>query len=368
MVTMSIMQDITLSPVPELIADIAAKKMVILVDDEDRENEGDVVLAAQYVTPEAINFMAKHCRGLICLTLTKAHCQRLNLPPMVPHNGARHGTAFTVSIEAAQGIHTGISAADRARTIQVAVDPQAKASDLVQPGHIFPLQAAEGGVLMRAGHTEAGCDLSQLAGCVPAAVICEIMKDDGTMARLPDLIAFGKEHGLKVGSIADLIRYRGQHERMVELIEDRLLSTPWGAFKCSTYQDRFGAVHLALSVGSWSVDDEVWVRVHEPTSFLDFLDADDSGHSWSLPTALNTISQHGKGLVLLMNGVAPDAQNIKKALPTTPSIEYNLKTYGIGAQILRDLKVRKMKVLGKNRRMPSMSAYDLEVTGFLMPD
>ena len=199
---------VNISPLSEIVADIRAGRMVILVDEEDRENEGDLVLAADHVTPEAINFMARFGRGLICLTLTRQRCEHLQLPPMVARNGTVHSTAFTVSIEAAQGVTTGISAADRARTVQVAVAPHAKASDLVQPGHIFPLQAVDGGVLMRAGHTEAGCDLAALAGCSPSAVICEIMKDDGTMARLPDLLPFAAQHGLKIGTIADLIEHR----------------------------------------------------------------------------------------------------------------------------------------------------------------
>src|SRR4051794_17564554 len=219
-----------ISPVPELVADLAAGRMVILVDEEDRENEGDLVLAAEHVTPEAINFMAKHARGLICLTLTREHCERLHLPPMASRNGTRHGTAFTVSIEAAEGVTTGISAADRARTVQAAVARDAKASDLVQPGHIFPLQAQDGGVLMRAGHTEAGCDLTAMAGLTPAAVICEVMKDDGTMARLADLQLFAREHGLKIGTIADLIGYRSRTESLVEKVGQRPLLTAYGEF------------------------------------------------------------------------------------------------------------------------------------------
>ena len=370
------MSDITLTPIPELVAEMAAGRMVILVDDEDRENEGDVVLAAEHVTAEAINFMAKHCRGLICLTLSRELCEKLELKPMVQKNGARNGTAFTVSIEAAQGVHTGISAADRAHTIRVAVHPAAKASDLVQPGHVFPLQAAEGGVLMRAGHTEAGCDLAKMAGCAPASVICEIMKDDGTMARLPDLIEFGKQHGLKVGSIADLIRHRGNHERIVDRTGSRLLKTHWGEFECATYQDHLGGIHLALTVGKWNSSDEVCVRVHEPLSLMDLLDTSSTRHSWPLPAALEALQKQGQGVALLMNCTQETVQELLgAALPAhtqagdtpTRTIEQSLRTYGVGAQILRDLGVRHMKVMGKSRRMPSMGAYDLEVTGFLMP-
>jgi 3,4-dihydroxy 2-butanone 4-phosphate synthase/GTP cyclohydrolase II len=214
-----------ISPIPELVAELAAGRMVILVDEEDRENEGDLVLAADHVTPQAINFMAKHARGLICLTLTREHCERLRLPPMTSRNGTRHATAFTVSIEAATGVTTGISAADRARTIQAAVARDATPADLVQPGHVFPLQAQDGGVLMRAGHTEAGCDLAGMAGLSSTSVICEVMKDDGTMARLPDLEAFADEHRLKIGTIADLIEYRSRNESLITLVGER--GTAW---------------------------------------------------------------------------------------------------------------------------------------------
>ncbi|HEY2561832.1 MAG TPA: 3,4-dihydroxy-2-butanone-4-phosphate synthase, partial [Caldimonas sp.] len=252
-----------IAPIPELVADLAAGRMVILVDEEDRENEGDLVLAADHVTPEAINFMARHARGLICLTLTRERCERLQLPPMTARNGAQHGTAFTVSIEAATGVTTGISAADRARTVQAAVRREAKPGDLVQPGHIFPLLAQDGGVLMRAGHTEAGCDLAAMAGLTPAAVICEVMNDDGTMARLPDLVAFAEHHGLKIGTIASLIEHRSRNESLIERAGTRKMLTPHGEFTCSVYSDRTGGVHLALTHGRWTPTDEVLVRVHE---------------------------------------------------------------------------------------------------------
>src|SRR5690349_4817268 len=260
-----------ISPVPELVAELAAGRMVILVDEEDRENEGDLVLAADHVTPEAINFMARFGRGLICLTLTRERCERLQLPPMATRNGTKHGTAFTVSIEAATGVTTGISAADRCRTVQAAVARDAKASDLVQPGHIFPLQAQDGGVLMRGGHTEAGCDLARMAGCSPAAVICEVMNDDGTMARLPDLTVFAREHGLKIGTIASLIEYRSHNETLIERVGQRPLATAHGTFDAVAYRDHAGGVHLALVRGSWQPGDEVTVRVHEPLSVLDLL-------------------------------------------------------------------------------------------------
>ncbi len=359
-----------ISPVPELVAELAAGRMVILVDEEDRENEGDLVMAAEHVSPEAINFMAKHGRGLICLTLRREHCERLHLPPMTARNGAQHGTAFTVSIEAARGVTTGISAADRARTVQAAVARDAKASDLVQPGHIFPLQADDGGVLMRAGHTEAGCDLAAMAGLTPAAVICEVMNDDGTMARLPDLEAFAHEHGLKIGTIAALIEHRSHTESLIERVGQRTLATPQGDFDCSVFRDRTGGVHLALSRGSWAPGDEVLVRVHEPLSVMDLLDTAHSGHSWPLPRALTKIQQAGCGVAVLLNcgeGATGVLTQVLPSddLPAAARSQIDLRTYGIGAQILRELGVRRMKLLGSPRRMPSMVGYGLEVAGFV---
>lgn len=360
-----------ISPIPELVAELAAGRMVILVDEEDRENEGDLVLAADLVTPEAINFMAKHGRGLICLTLPREHCERLQLPPMTRRNGAQHGTAFTVSIEAATGVTTGISAADRARTVQAAVAPEAKASDLVQPGHVFPLQAQDGGVLMRAGHTEAGCDLARMAGLSATSVICEIMKDDGTMARLPDLEIFAAEHGLKIGTIADLIEYRSRHESLIQRVATRRLSTAQGEFDCQVFTDRTGATHLALSQGSWQASDEVVVRVHEPLSVMDLLEAGPCGHSWGLPAALAAIKASPAGVAVLLNcgedaaGVLARARS-EKPEPTSRGA-MDLRTYGVGAQILKALGVHRMKLLGSPRRMPSMVGYGLEVTGFVAP-
>jgi 3,4-dihydroxy 2-butanone 4-phosphate synthase/GTP cyclohydrolase II len=359
-----------ISPVPELVAELAAGRMVILVDEEERENEGDLVLAAEHVSPEAINFMAKHGRGLICLTLTRERCERLRLPPMAAHNGAQHGTAFTVSIEAASGVTTGISAADRARTVQAAVARDAKASDLVQPGHIFPLQADDGGVLMRAGHTEAGCDLAAMAGLTAAAVICEVMNDDGTMARLADLEVFAKEHGLKIGTIAALIEYRSHTETLIERVGRRLLATAQGEFDCSVFRDRAGGVHLALARGNWKLTDEVLVRVHEPLSVTDFLDTGQSSHSWPLTRALAAIQQAGCGIAVLLNCGESGAALLSQVLragdrPPASRSQLDLRTYGIGAQILRELGVRRMKLLGSPRRMPSMVGYGLEVTGFV---
>ncbi|HET9642379.1 MAG TPA: bifunctional 3,4-dihydroxy-2-butanone-4-phosphate synthase/GTP cyclohydrolase II [Burkholderiaceae bacterium] len=362
-----------ISPVPELVAELSAGRMVILVDEEDRENEGDLVLAADHVTPEAINFMARYGRGLICLTLTRERCERLLLPPMATRNGTKHGTAFTVSIEAAEGVTTGISAADRARTIQAAVARDAKPSDLVQPGHVFPLQAQDGGVLMRAGHTEAGCDLAAMAGLAPAAVICEIMKDDGTMARLPDLEVFAREHGLKIGTIADLIHHRSQNETLIERIGRRPLVTAQGPFECTAFRDKSGGLHLALANGQWSDADEVLVRVHEPLSLMDLLDVDRADHSWSLPRALGVLQASERGLAVLLNCGAesgetllPPVLNGGRPAPAAPR-QMDLRLYGIGAQILKELGVRRMKLLGSPRRMPSMTGYGLEVTGFLTP-
>ena len=311
----------SISPVLDIVADMRAGRMVILVDEEDRENEGDLVLAAEHVTPEAINFMAKYGRGLICLTLTEARCRQLDLPLMVRDNKTPHGTAFTVSIEAAEGVTTGISAQDRSRTVQAAVAKNATSADIVQPGHIFPLMAQNGGVLVRAGHTEAGCDFAQLAGCEPAAVICEILKEDGTMARLPDLLEFAREHQLKIGTIRDLIHHRSETEKLIECVADKAVECAQGRFRLRAFADRSsGDVHLALSCGEITAGDETLVRVHESICVLDFLDHASRGH-----------------------------------------------TYGIGAQILRELGVGRMRLMSSPRKMPSMAGFGLEITGYFTP-
>ena len=363
---------VAISPVEDIVADMRAGRMVILVDEEDRENEGDLVLAADHVTADTINFMARFGRGLICLTLTKERCERLQLPPMVPRNGTKMGTAFTISIEAAEGVTTGISAADRARTVQVAVAPNAMAADLVQPGHIFPLQAVEGGVLMRAGHTEAGCDLAAMAGCSPSAVICEIMKDDGTMARLPDLQVFAAEHGLKIGTIADLIEHRSRNESLVHKLGTRPLNTAFGEFSVTAFRDEpSGALHLALVKGQWSPEQSVHVRVHEPLSVLDALEVGRSMHSWSLEASLRHISDAGAGVAVLLNCGETAAQLLSQFEGTARSAQapergrMDLRTYGVGAQILRECGVHKMQLMGNPRRMPSMTGYGLEITGYL---
>lgn len=361
-----------ISPVHEIVAELKAGRMVILVDEEDRENEGDLVLAADHVTPEAINFMARFGRGLICLTLTRERCEYLQLPPMVSRNGTRMGTAFTASIEAAEGVTTGISAADRAKTVEVAVSRTSKPSDLVQPGHVFPLQAVDGGVLMRAGHTEAGCDLAAMAGCTPAAVICEIMKDDGTMARLPDLLVFAAEHGLKIGTIADLIEHRSRTESLVEHLGQRPLHTAFGTFEAHAFKDKpSGALHLALVKGTWEPQTSVPVRVHEPLSVLDALEVDRAMHSWSLESSLRHLESQGCGVAVLLNCGESAEQLMQQFQGTAQSAQapergrMDLRTYGVGAQILRECGVRRMILMGKPRRMPSMAGYGLEVTGFL---
>jgi 3,4-dihydroxy 2-butanone 4-phosphate synthase/GTP cyclohydrolase II len=356
-----------LAPIPEIVAELKAGRMVVLVDEEDRENEGDLVLAADFVTPDAINFMAKHARGLVCLTLEEDRCRRLGLAPMVSANRTSHGTNFTASIEAAEGVTTGISAADRARTVKVAVAPDAKPSDLVQPGHIFPVMAQPGGVLVRAGHTEAGCDLARLAGLTPASVICEIMRDDGAMARMPDLEEFAREHGLLIGAITDLIHYRSRTERIVERIAERPLNTPHGAFRLVVYRDKISdATHLALARGPISPDTDTLVRVHEPLSVMDLLDAERATHSWTIPGALAAVARAGRGVVVLLHRPESAAELRERALSETPPspTKMDLRNYGIGAQILRDLNVGRMRLLAKPRKMPSMAGFDLEVTGY----
>ena len=363
---------VAISPIEDIIAQLRAGRMVIVSDDEDRENEGDLLIAAEHITPEAINFMAKYGRGLICLTLTKERCEFLGLPPMAVRNGTKMSTAFTVSIEAAEGVTTGISAADRARTVQAAVSHSAKPADLVQPGHIFPLQAQNGGVLMRAGHTEAGCDLAQLAGCMPSAVICEIMKDDGTMARMPDLQSFAAEHGLKIGTIADLIEYRSRTESLVQRIGERTMQTAFGEFKAIAFQDKPSqGVHLALVKGTWDEGETVAARVHEPLSVLDALQTKSQIHSWSLQESLKYLSQQGKGVAVLLNAGESASQLLAQfegqARPAQAPERgrMDLRTYGIGVQILRDVGVRRMMLMGKPRRMPSMAGYGVEIAGYI---
>jgi len=349
-----------ISPIADIVAAIRGGEIVILVDDEDRENEGDLVFAAEFVSAEKVNFLAKHGRGLVCMPITEAHAARLGLQPMVQQNRSRHGTNFTVSIEAAEGIATGISAADRALTIKVACSLNSKSEDIVQPGHVFPLIARDGGVLVRAGHTEACCDLARLAGLAPAAVLCEIMRDDGTMARMPDLLEFAALHKLKIGTIADLIEYRSRNESLVNRVAEKDIETPWGAFQMVSYRDlAVGSLHLALAFGKIDAKAETLVRVHEPTSLLDLLDTGKGTHSWSVGDALTRIREAGSGVMVLMNC------NREELASPQAGRGLDLRLYGIGAQILRDLGVGRMRLMAAPRKMPSMQGFGLEVTGYV---
>lgn len=358
----------------ELVEEIRNGRIVVLIDDEDRENEGDLLFAADFVTPEKINFLATFGRGLICMPITAEHAQRLQLAPMAGRNGTVHGTNFTVAIEAAEGVSTGISAADRAHTIRVASRPDAQPGDIVQPGHVFPLVSQPGGVLVRAGHTEACCDLARLAGLTPAAVLCEIMNEDGSMARLPDLIPFARRHQLKLGTIADLIHYRAANESMIERLSRRRVKTFAGEFDLVVYRDKpSGAAHLALVRGNPEPLSDVLVRVHEPLSVLDLLDIDHAGHSWPLGKALSAIAAAPCGVLVMLNCGESAERILQRLVPGAQAggaeprgVErHQLRTYGVGAQILRDLGVVRMKLLAKPRKMPSMTGFGLVTTGYL---
>jgi 3,4-dihydroxy 2-butanone 4-phosphate synthase/GTP cyclohydrolase II len=357
-----------------LIDDIRHGRMIVLADAEDRENEGDLVMAADFVTPEAINFMATHARGLICLTLSEERCRQLDLPLMVNDNRSPMGTAFTVSIEAATGVTTGISAADRARTVRAATARHAKPSDIVQPGHIFPVMAQKGGVLVRAGHTEAGCDLAELAGLTPAAVICEIMNPDGSMARMPELMAFAQKQGLGIGTIADLIHHRSETEKLVERVADRIVSTPYGHFRLCVYHDKtVDEVHYALVKGEPSADRPTLVRVHEPFVSLDLFDFDSARHAFSVQDAMRMVAHHKEGVIVLLRRQEPASEILERL--EEPALrrrnagrKWDPRLHGIGAQILRDLGVGKMRVLARPKRIPSMSGFGLEVVEYVSPD
>ena len=365
-----------LNSIEELISDIAQGRMVVIMDDEDRENEGDLIMAASLVRAEDINFMARYARGLICLTVTKQRCEQLRLPLMVSDTNAKHATNFTVSIEAAVGVTTGISAADRATTVRAAVTTNATPADIVQPGHIFPLMAQPGGVLMRAGHTEAGCDLARLAGVEPASVIVEILNEDGTMARRPELEQFAAQHGLKIGTIADLIRYRIAHERTVERVSECNLSTDAGAFRLICFNDvNGGGLHFALIHGELAVDQPVLVRVHAQDSLCDVLGAIRQDCPWPLRAAMERIVAHGSGVVVVLRieeeandlirrvkGYALQDQGVYLPKPQSSS---DLRTYGVGARILADLGVRKMAVLGTPKRFHALSGFGLEVVKYV---
>ncbi|WP_111498202.1 MULTISPECIES: bifunctional 3,4-dihydroxy-2-butanone-4-phosphate synthase/GTP cyclohydrolase II [Marinobacter] len=364
-----------LNTIEEIIEDIRQGKMVILMDDEDRENEGDIVMAAEFCTPEAINFMARYARGLICMPMTRQRCEQLQLPLMVRQNDSGFGTKFTVSIEAAEGVSTGISAADRARTVLAAVARDAQPTDIVQPGHIFPLMSDPGGVLSRAGHTEASCDLASLAGAEPAGVICEVMNDDGTMARREDLETFAAEHDLKIGTIADLIHYRTLHERTIECIEEHDLDTEYGVFRLRTYRDTIhGGTHLALTMGDVGQDDPVLVRVHITDTLRDLLGARRTGsHSWPLHRALEKVGSEGRGVVVILNS-GEDSYNLddriheffdEGARPAAKGSSGVYFTVGTGSQILRDLGVGKMRLLSAPIKFSAISGFDLEVVEYL---
>lgn len=365
-----------LNTVEEIIEDIRQGKMVILMDDEDRENEGDLIMAAEKVTPEAVNFMAMYGRGLICLTMTKERCERLRLPLMVSTTNDRHGTNFTVSIEAAEGVTTGISAADRSATVQSAVAADARPSDLVQPGHVFPLMAQPGGVLTRAGHTEAGSDLARMAGLEPAAVIVEILNEDGSMARRADLEVFAKKHDIKIGTVADLIHYRMHYEKSIERISVCDMPTRYGTFKLHSYRNiNDGIVHMALVKGEINRNTPAMVRVHVENTLCDVFGSERSGCGWPLDDVLQRIEKEGSGVAVILRLPEDNEQleqllknyateDVGEDLPASEGSE-DLRTFGIGAQILTDLGVRKMRVLSAPKKLHALSGFDLEVVEYI---
>ncbi|MCQ4248958.1 bifunctional 3,4-dihydroxy-2-butanone-4-phosphate synthase/GTP cyclohydrolase II [Pseudomonas stutzeri] len=354
-----------LNTAEELIEDIRVGKMVILMDDEDRENEGDIIVASECVTAEHINFMARFARGLICMPMTRERCETLQLPLMAPRNGSGFGTKFTVSIEAAEGVTTGISAADRARTVQAAVAKHAVAEDIVSPGHIFPLMAQPGGVLARAGHTEAACDLARMAGFEPSGVICEIMNDDGTMARRPELELFAEQHGLKIGTIADLIHYRMIHERTVERVSKQPLDTELGQFTLVTYRDEVeDTVHMALTRGEISPENPTLVRVHNMEPLRDLLMVTVPGR-WSLRAAMSEVAKAGSGVVLLLGNPLTGPQLLAQLNRQHSPSPATYSTVGAGSQILRDLGVRKMRLMSSPMKFNAISGFDLEVVEYL---
>ena len=358
-----------LNTVEELVEDIRQGKMVILMDDEDRENEGDLIMAAECCQAEHINFMARFARGLICMPMTRERCETLRLPLMAPRNGSGFGTKFTVSIEAAEGVTTGISAADRARTVQAAAARDAVAEDIVSPGHIFPLMAQPGGTLARAGHTEAACDLARMAGFEPAGVICEVMNDDGTMSRRAELEAFAAEHGIKIGTIADLIHYRMIHERTVLRVSEQPLDTELGQFNLVTYRDSVeGDVHMALTLGKVKADEPTLVRVHNMDPLRDLLMVRQPGR-WSLRAAMTQVAEAGAGVVLLLGHPLEGDQllaHIREATEHVPVKKPNTySTVGAGSQILRDLGVRKMRLMSSPMKFNAISGFDLEVVEYV---
>lgn len=365
-----------LNTIEELIADYRAGKMVILMDDEDRENEGDILIAAEAVTPEAINFYARYARGLICLTITKERAEQLRLPLMVRDNKDPFGTSFTVTIEASEGVTTGISAADRATTVLAAVKSDAKPEDIVTPGHIFPIVARSGGVLTRAGHTEAGCDLARLAGFEPASVIVEIMNEDGTMARRDDLEVFAKEHDIKLGTIADLIEYRLQNEKTVERVSECKLPTEFGDFRLIAYEDALdNKAHFALVYGDLDLSQPALVRVHMQDSMCDLLGSTRDECGWSLRAAMQQVAQAGVGVVVLLRKHNEATELLEKvaqcqmkdrglSMPES-KMEDDSKTYGLGARILKDLGLTKLKVIGSPSKLNALGGFGLEVVEYV---
>jgi len=364
--------NMALNTIEELVEDIRQGKMVILMDDEDRENEGDIVMAAECVRAEDINFMVTHARGLVCLTLTESRCRQLDLPLMVSDNRAQHSTNFTLSIEAAEGVSTGISAADRACTVRAAVKPNAVPADIVQPGHIFPLMAQPGGVLSRAGHTEAGCDLSRLAGLDPSAVIVEVMNDDGTMARRGDLEAFAQKHQIKIGTIADLIHYRSVKEKTVERTQTRTVATQHGEFQLHSYRDvACGDTHFAFTKGNVDAEAAVLVRVHVMDTVRDLLTLQSSSEQdfkpWTFHEALKAVSAEGNGIVVLicysenMTDIDEHIDRLLTGNKHRSSQDVVYRQVGTGAQILRDLGVRKMRLMSAPVKFSAISGFDLEV-------
>ncbi len=368
-------RDATFSDIADIIADIAAGKMVIMVDDENRENEGDLIMAAAKVRPEDVNYMATHGRGLICLTLSRERCRQLRLPLMVSDTDEHHATNFTISIEAAEGITTGISAHDRAKTIQAAVAPGARPEDLRQPGHIFPVMAQPGGVLTRAGHTEAGCDLARLAGLEPAAVIVEILNQDGTMARRPELERFARERGIRIGTIADLIRYRLEKERNVERIAERVVDTEHGQFTMYCFDDHINqSVHVALVKGDLASVEAPLVRVHLQDTLGDVMGVRSRSLGWPLHAAIERISREEAGVIVLLR----DQESSRDFMDAVESLDEHadelddrrsghavLRTYGVGAQILRDLGLCKIRVLSAPKQMYAISGFDLEIVEYV---
>jgi 3,4-dihydroxy 2-butanone 4-phosphate synthase/GTP cyclohydrolase II len=365
-----------LSSTQDLIADMRAGRMIIIMDDEDRENEGDFIVAAQLCTSEHVNFMTKHGRGLVCLTLTEDRCRRLHLPLMVHHTRYTHRTNFTVSIEAASGVTTGISAADRACTIRAAVAPEAAPHDLVQPGHIFPLMAQPGGVLTRAGHTEAGCDFARLAGFEPAAVIVEILNDDGTMARRPDLERIAAEHDLRIGTIADLIRFRIENEKTIERAADAVLPTEFGDFHLYAYADTIhGDLHMAMVKGDITPERATLVRVHIHNPFEDLTASIRKDTGWPLRDALKRVSEAGEGVVVVLSGQVEKDDLVREVMRYAESENgtrarrdlnpMDWRQIGLGAQILADLGVKKMRVMSNPRKYHAISGFGLEVVEYV---